>query len=642
MGALAALNPYFWKYRGRLFLGFVFVFLTNAFAVFAPVVIGEGINALQDAYNQFLRPLSEGVPPAEVFRDAALTLPPTLSEMARWLEVNLEAWRVPTSREEVVRAVGWIAGLQAVLYLIAYLLKGVFSFMTRQTIIVMSRFIEYDLKAEIYDQYQRLPLSFYKVNATGDLMNRISEDVSKVRMYLGPAVMYGLTLVTMMVLTVGVMVRIDPELTLWSLAPLPFMSVAVYFVSARIHQKSDAVQAQQSLLSAMVQQAYAGIRVLVAHRREARAEARFAAEADLYKTRTLDLVKVDALFMPIIVMLVGLSTILTIYVGGLRVLDGDLELGHIFQFVFYVNLLTWPFASIGWVTSLVQKASASQARINAFLDVDPDIASPEHPVVVADIEGRISFRNVSLTYPDSGIQALRDLSFDLDPGQTLAVIGRTGSGKSTLAQLVARLYDPTEGEVLLDGVALPNHGLQPLRAAIGYVPQDVFLFSDSIRGNIAFGADQADMANIEQAARDADVHDNIVGFPDGYDTLLGERGVNLSGGQKQRISIARAILKRPRILIFDDCLSAVDTETEANILGNLRRIMEGRTSLIVSHRVSTVRSADLILVLDEGRIVERGTHAELIERDGEYAELHRSQQRGENDTDGLSKTPRDN
>ena len=641
MGALAALNPYFWKYRGRLFLGFVFVFLTNAFAVFAPVVIGEGINALQDAYTQFLRPLSEGVPPAEVFRDAALTLPPTLSEMARWLEVNLEAWRVPTSREDVVRAVGWIAGLQAVLYLIAYLLKGVFSFMTRQTIIVMSRFIEYDLKAEIYDQYQRLPLSFYKVNATGDLMNRISEDVSKVRMYLGPAVMYGLTLVTMMVLTVGVMVRIDPELTLWSLAPLPFMSVAVYFVSARIHQKSDAVQAQQSLLSAMVQQAYAGIRVLVAHRREARAEARFAAEADLYKTRTLDLVKVDALFMPIIVMLVGLSTILTIYVGGLRVLDGDLELGHIFQFVFYVNLLTWPFASIGWVTSLVQKASASQARINAFLDVDPDIASPEHPVAVADIEGRISFRNVSLTYPDSGIQALRDISFELDPGQTLAVIGRTGSGKSTLAQLVARLYDPTEGEVLLDGVALPNHGLQPLRAAIGYVPQDVFLFSDSIRGNIAFGADQADMADIEQAARDADVHDNIVGFPDGYDTLLGERGVNLSGGQKQRISIARAILKRPRILIFDDCLSAVDTETEANILGNLRRIMEGRTSLIVSHRVSTVRSADLILVLDEGRIVERGTHAELIERDGEYAELHRSQQRGENGADGLSRTPRD-
>ena len=631
MGALAALNPYFWKYRGRLLLGFVFVFLTNAFAVFAPVVIGEGVNALQEAYTRFLLPLSEGIPPSEVFRDAALSLPPTLSAMAVWFSLDLVGIQAPSTREDVIHAVGIIAGLQAILYLTAYLLKGLFSFMTRQTIIVMSRFIEYDLKAAIYDQYQRLPLSFYKVNATGDLMNRISEDVSKVRMYLGPAVMYGLTLVTMMVLTVGVMVRIDPTLTLWSLAPLPFMSVAVYFVSARIHQKSDAVQSQQSLLSAMVQQAYAGIRVLVAHRREARAEARFAKEADLYKTRTLDLVKVDALFMPIIVMLVGLSTILTIYVGGLRVLDGELELGHIFQFVFYVNLLTWPFASIGWVTSLIQKASASQARINAFLDVLPDIASPDSAQEVGDIQGRISFQGVGLTYPDSGIRALDDISFELEPGQTLAVIGRTGSGKSTLAQMVARLYDPTDGDVQLDGTSLRDFPLKNLRASIGYVPQDVFLFSDSILGNIAFGVDDATMAEIEQAAKDAAVHDNIAGFPEGYETLLGERGVNLSGGQKQRISIARAILKRPRILIFDDCLSAVDTETEANILGNLKRIMEGRTSLIVSHRVSTVRSADLILVLDQGQIVERGTHDELIALDGEYAELHQRQQRGELD-----------
>ena len=627
MGALAALNPYLWKYRGRLFLGFVFVFLTNAFAVFAPVVIGEGVNALQEAYTRFLLPLSEDTPASEVFRDATLSLPPTLSRLAEWLSFDPSGVSAPTSREEVIRAVGLIAGLQALLYLLAYLLKGIFSFMTRQTIIVMSRLIEYDLKAAIYDHYQCLPLSFYKVNATGDLMNRISEDVSKVRMYLGPAVMYGLTLVTMMALTVGVMVRIDATLTLWSLAPLPFMSVSVYFVSARIHQKSDAVQAQQSLLSAMVQQAYAGIRVLVAHRREARAEERFANEADLYKTRTLDLVKVDALFMPIIVMLVGLSTILTIYVGGLRVLAGDLELGHIFQFVFYVNLLTWPFASIGWVTSLVQKASASQARINAFLEVEPDIASPENPADSGDIRGHIEFKGVGLTYPDSGIVALDGVDFTLEPGETLAVIGRTGSGKSTLAQLVARLYDPTVGHVLVDGIDLKERDLHGLREAIGYVPQDVFLFSDTIRANIGFGVDGAEEADIQQAARDADVHDNITGFPEGYDTLLGERGVNLSGGQKQRVSIARAILKRPRILIFDDCLSAVDTETEATILGNLRRIMEGRTSILISHRVSTVRSADLILVLDEGRVVERGRHDDLVERDGLYAELHRKQLR---------------
>lgn len=627
MGALAALNPYLWKYRGRLFLGFVFVFLTNAFAVFAPVVIGEGVNALQEAYTRFLLPLSEDTPASEVFRDATLSLPPTLSRLAEWLSFDPSGVSAPTSREEVIRAVGLIAGLQALLYLLAYLLKGIFSFMTRQTIIVMSRLIEYDLKAAIYDHYQCLPLSFYKVNATGDLMNRISEDVSKVRMYLGPAVMYGLTLVTMMALTVGVMVRIDATLTLWSLAPLPFMSVSVYFVSARIHQKSDAVQAQQSLLSAMVQQAYAGIRVLVAHRREARAEERFANEADLYKTRTLDLVKVDALFMPIIVMLVGLSTILTIYVGGLRVLAGDLELGHIFQFVFYVNLLTWPFASIGWVTSLVQKASASQARINAFLEVEPDIASPENPADSGDIRGYIEFKGVGLTYPDSGIVALDGVDFTLEPGETLAVIGRTGSGKSTLAQLVARLYDPTVGHVLVDGIDLKERDLHGLREAIGYVPQDVFLFSDTIRANIGFGVDGAEEADIQQAARDADVHDNITGFPEGYDTLLGERGVNLSGGQKQRVSIARAILKRPRILIFDDCLSAVDTETEATILGNLRRIMEGRTSILISHRVSTVRSADLILVLDEGRVVERGRHDDLVERDGLYAELHRKQLR---------------
>ena len=373
-----------------------------------------------------------------------------------------------------------------------------------------------------------------------------------------------------------------------------------------------------------MQQDFSGIRILAAHRREERAYERFQKAADEYKFRTLDLVKVDAMFMPIIVMLVGLSTILTIYVGGLRVFSGDLQLGHIFQFVFYVNLLTWPFASVGWVTSLVQKAAASQARINAFLDVVPEIVNTAD--APSDIQGRITFKGVGLTYPDSGIRALDGVDFDLEPGKTLAIIGRTGSGKTTLAQLVARLYDPTDGVVEVDGHPLSNLHLPSLRAAIGYVPQDVFLFSDTIASNIAFGVDDAEPRDIEQAAQDAYVHDNIVAFPKGYETLLGERGVNLSGGQKQRISIARAILRKPRILIFDDCLSAVDTETEAIILGNLQRIMKGRTSIIVSHRVSTVRDADLILVLDEGRVLERGSHADLIAQDGLYTELHRKQE----------------
>ncbi len=625
MGALAALNPFFWKYRGRLALGVLFVLLTNAFSVFAPVVIGEGINLLQAAYTDYLQPLDEGQSAAEVFAQGVPDAPPTLSTLSRWIGWNASDNLVPENREELIRFVTVIAGLQALLYMLAYLLKGIFSFMTRQTIIVMSRLIEYDLKEAIYDQYQRLPVSFYKEHATGDLMNRISEDVSKVRMYLGPAVMYGLTLVSMMVLTVGVMLQIDVTLTLWSLAPLPIMSWGVYKVSSRIHKKSDAVQSQQSLISAKVQQDFSGIRVLAAHRREKRAMERFREAADEYKFRSLDLVKVDAMFMPIIVMLVGLSTILTIYVGGLRVFSGDLQLGHIFQFVFYVNLLTWPFASVGWVTSLVQKAAASQARINAFLELESDIVNAASKPT--DIEGNIAFRNVGLTYSDSNIVALENIEFSLGKGQTLAVIGRTGSGKSTLAQLVARLYDPTRGRVELDGTSLRDIHLSSLRGSIGYVPQDVFLFSDTIANNIAFGVDDATDEEIMQAAKDAAVHDNIVDFPKGYGTLLGERGVNLSGGQKQRISIARAILRKPRILIFDDCLSAVDTETEALILGNLRRIMKGRTTILISHRVSTVRDADLILVLEKGRIVEQGDHDGLLQKQGLYAELNRKQQR---------------
>ena len=613
MSPLRSLRPYFWTYKYHLLGGVVFITLTNVLAVFAPAVVGEGINALQRAYTQFLAPLEAGQSAAEVFDGAKIKL-----ELLGDFFGDLGQF-TPTSKQEVLQAILSIATIQALLYLAVFAIKGVFSFFTRQTIIVMSRHIEYDLKKAIYSQYQRLSVSFYKQNETGDLMNRISEDVSRVRMYLGPAVLYSLSLVIMVVMTVSVMVRIDWGLTLWSLAPLPFMSIGVYYVSAIIHRRSEEVQAGQSDLSAMVQQNFSGIRVLAAYARETAALLRFSTAADLYKERSLKLVKVEALFIPLIVMLVGLSTVLTIYIGGLRVLDGRLEMGHIFQFIFYINLLTWPFASVGWVTSLVQKAAASQGRINAFLDLEPEIQSDAAP---HEVKGRITFENVGLTYPDSGIRALEGVSFDLEAGQTLGIVGRTGSGKSTVAQLIARLYDADTGRVLIDGRPIQDCDLGSLRGAMGYAPQDVFLFSDSIHNNIAFGSADATAEEVEAAAKEAAVHEDIAGFPEGYQTLLGERGVNLSGGQKQRIAIARALLASPAILVLDDVLSAVDTATEAHILKALEGVRKGRTAVMISHRVSTVAGADLLLVLDAGRVVERGTHEELLALKGEYYKMH--------------------
>lgn len=588
MSSLKRLNTYFWKYRWHCVGGIVFITLTNILAVCAPAVVGQGINEMQVAYE-----------------------------------------------DNRLEAISSIATRQALLYLGVYLVKGVFSFFTRQTIIVMSRHIEYDLKRLIYNQYQRLSSAFYKRNETGDLMNRISEDVSRVRMYLGPAVLYTLSLLIMVVMTVTVMARIDLELTLWSLAPLPFMSVGVYYVSSVIHRRSEQVQAQQSALSSMVQQNFSGIRVLIAYAQESMALTRFSDAADQYKTRSLALVKVEALFIPLIVMLVGLSTILTIYIGGVKVLDGQLELGHIFQFIFYINLLTWPFASVGWVTSLVQKAAASQERINEFLDIEPEITSDAAP---HRIEGRITFDKVSFTYPESGIRALNDLSFDLLPGQTLGIVGRTGSGKSTVAQLIARLYDADEGEIRIDGRPIAACNLSSLRSAIGYAPQDVFLFSDTIADNIAFSSDRPASSDgqqelVEDAARKAAIHDEIEGLENGYQTLLGERGVNLSGGQRQRIAIARALMGSPQILLLDDVLSAVDTVTEARILQAFKEARRGRMAVVISHRISTVQSADQLIVLDAGRAVESGSHDELMAQGGVYAEMHRLQ--SIDDSDGL-------
>ena len=628
MKSLFSLNPMIWRYRWRLLLGIVFIMLTNVFAVWAPSMIGEGVNALNEANRDFLVPLSEGVA-METLANQEVSVPQNLRTLAGWFGAEDLAPTRPESRQDVLDIVVWIGLMQAGLFLLAYLIKGVFSFLTRQTIIVMSRLVEYDLKGKIYGHYQRLDATFYKEQDTGDLMNRISEDVSNVRMYLGPAIMYSLNLTVLVSMVVGVMLYIDPILTLFALLPLPLMSAGIYFISANIHRKSDAKQQAQSAVSTFVQQHIAGMRVLKSFHRERASAARFDVETDVYKMRVLDLVKVEAMFMPLIVLLVGLSTILTVYVGGHRVANGDLDLGHIFQFVFYVNLLTWPFASVGWVTSLVQKAEASMARILDFLDAKPTVQSSEQGARTAPLSASpaLIFDRVSWTYPETGIEALKEVSFEVQPGETVGITGRTGSGKSTVLQLAMRMMDPTDGSVVLDGTPLPSWELEALRNHLGYVPQDVFLFSDTIGNNIAFGVrdNEPSERRVQQAAEDAGVADDIRAFERGFDTMLGERGVNLSGGQKQRVSIARALIKRPDILLLDDCLSAVDTETEERILSAIHR-QSSACTLIVSHRLASLRGADRILVLDEGQMVEQGTSEELLRAGGFYATMHEQQQ----------------
>lgn len=609
MKNLRRLNKYFWKYRGRFFMGIVFIGLTNLGNVQAPAIVKEGVNFLEAVFR--LRG-QEG---------ATIELPPTISLLFRIIGKNADSVAVSEIGAGTQLAV--IGLMLALVYLIIYLIKGLFLFYQRQTLIVMSRYIEYDLKNEIYDHYQRMDLGFYKRNRTGDLMNRISEDVNRVRMYLGPAVMYTINLWVLAVFCIFFMLRENVELTLWTLSPMPFMMVCIFYVSKTINRRTDKVQQQQSKLSAFIQEAMSGIRVLKAYGLEGHSREAFDKECDVYKRRQIGLVKVDSLFMPIIVLLVGLGYIAAIYVGGLKVIAGEIGMGTIFQFVFYINLLTWPFAAVGWVSSLIQKAEASQARINEFLDSQPAIHNDV--AVSAPIGGEIAFRNVTFTYPDTGIQALSDVSFTVKQGQTLGIIGRTGSGKSTLAALICRQYDATTGQVLIDGRDIREHNLHQLRASIGYVPQDVFLFSETIAHNIAFGQPHEDRAAIAQAAKTADIYENIMAFPAGFDTMLGERGINLSGGQKQRISIARAIIGQPRILVFDDCLSAVDTETEEHILTELKTVMKGKTSVVIAHRISSVKQADQIIVLDRGRIVEQGNHDQLLAKRGAYAALYRRQ-----------------
>lgn len=591
MKNLKYINKYLYHYKSYLIWGTVFVVLANIFQIIPAQIVRHAFDLVGETLN--LYPLFNGA----------------------------------KSQENLYRVFTDVVLIYGVVIVIMALIRGVFLFMMRQTIIVMSRLVEYDLKNEIYAHYQTLPLSFYRRNNTGDLMARISEDVGHVRMYLGPAIMYGLNAVGSFVLVLAYMLIVNPTLTFYAMLPLPILSISIYYVNNLIHKRSTEIQQKLSEMSTFVQESFSGIRVLKAFVRENEFAENFAKTSNEYKLKALALAMVNALFAPVVFGLIAVSTVLTVYIGGLEVIDGTITLGNIAEFTLYINMLVWPVTSLGWITSMTERADASQKRINEFLFIKTDLVSTQN--LEKEIIGDIVFKNVDLVYPDSGIQALRNVSFSVKHGESLAILGSTGSGKSTIANLLCRLYDVSGGEISIDGFNIKSYKVSNLRQQIGYVPQDVFLFSDSIKTNISFGAVKVKDDKIFQAAKDADVYDNIIAFPKGFDTELGERGITLSGGQKQRVSIARAISRNPSIIILDDALSAVDTKTENAILNNLQRIMEGKTSIIISHRVSSAKLADKIIVLDDGKIVEAGTHDELMLMGGMYKELYEKQMQGE-------------
>ena len=587
MNDLAYLNKYLFKYKYHLILGTLFIIIANYFSIIPAVLVRYSFDLLKGNYELFK--LFDG------------------------FDLQTDAYAL------FAKSI-WILGI---LILTSALLRGIFMFFMRQTIIVMSRIIEYDLKNEIFEHYQSLPLSFYRKNNTGDLMNRISEDVSKVRMYFGPAIMYGITLLTLFLMVIPFMFSINFKLTIYSLIPLPILSLSIYLVNNIIHKRSEKIQESLSNLSTFVQEAFSGIRVIKAFDREEDVNLQFEKESTDYKNKSLKLAFVQAVFFPLIMSLIGLSVILTIYIGGVEVFNGSISTGVIAEFIIYVNLLTWPVAALGWITSIIQQAAASQKRINEFLETKTDIISTEN--LEKNLEGTIEFKNVDFIYPDSGIHALKNISFKVNQGESVAIIGNTGAGKSTLANLICRMYDISSGSLKIDGQSIQRYNLSCLRSQIGFVPQDVFLFSDSIRNNIAFGNPDMNEEKIIQAAKDADLLNNIADLPNGFDTRVGERGITLSGGQKQRVSIARAVAREPKILILDDALSAVDTKTENTILEAMTKIMKGRTSLIISHRVSSAKLASKIIVLLNGSIIEQGSHEDLLEKNGAYKGIYDQQ-----------------
>lgn len=576
MKELKYINKYFYKYRYKLLAGISITIIARIFLLFTPELIGNSVDVI-DRYKKGIT-----------------------SDIA-------------TVKSELLINIFYIIG--------AAIIGGLFTFLMRQTIINVSRHIEFDLKNEIYQQYQKLSLDFYKSNRTGDLMSRISEDVGKVREYAGPAIMYSINTITLFIIALLLMFNSAPTLTLYTIIPLPILSYFIYILSKAIHKRSTIVQQWLAKLSTFTQETFSGISVIKSYGIENVTNANFNVLSAESRQKNIDLAKVQALFYPLMILLIGISNIIVIYIGGKQYIDGEIEsLGVIAKFIIYVNLLTWPVATVGWVTSIVQQAEASQKRINEFLKQEPTIKNNTSQPSV--IKGSIEFDKVSFTYPDTNIQALNQVSFTLNKGETMAIIGKTGSGKSTVLDLIGRLYDVTSGVIKIDNTPIEDLNLTSLRNHIGYVPQDAFLFSDTIKNNIMFGKEDATDEEVIAAARNADVHKNITEFSKGYDTVLGERGITLSGGQKQRVSIARAIIKAPQILLFDDCLSAVDTETEEKILNNLKTLTKDKTTIIVSHRVSSAKGADKIIVLDQGQIIQQGNHDTLINEEGYYKELY--------------------